>query len=54
MTVGTLTWFNADKGPGFIAPESGDDVLVQCRAIRLARWLLELAGQAGRWLGGCA
>src|SRR5512132_1324293 len=28
MTVGTVKWFNADKGYGFIAPESGEDVFV--------------------------
>jgi CspA family cold shock protein len=28
MTVGTVKWFNAEKGFGFIAPESGEDVFV--------------------------
>lgn len=27
-TQGTVKWFNADKGFGFIAQESGDDVFV--------------------------
>ena len=28
MTVGTVKFFNADKGFGFIAREQGDDVFV--------------------------
>jgi cold shock CspA family protein len=26
MTVGTVKWHNANKGYGFIRPESGNDV----------------------------
>jgi cold shock protein len=33
MTVGTVKWFNANKGYGFIQPESGNDVFVHASAI---------------------
>ena len=34
MTVGTVKWFNAIKGYGFIKPEAGNDVFVHASAIQ--------------------
>ena len=34
MTVGTVKWFNANRGYGFIKPESGNDVFVHVSAIQ--------------------
>ncbi|MDE1903933.1 MAG: cold-shock protein [Alphaproteobacteria bacterium] len=37
MAIGTVKWFNAQKGYGFIAPESGGkDVFVHISAVERA------------------
>src|SRR5215216_3688627 len=46
MTVGTVKWFNADKGFGFIAPESGEDLFVHFSAIQAAGYRSLEEGQA--------
>jgi CspA family cold shock protein len=33
ITTGTVKWFNADKGYGFIEQENGPDVFVHFRSI---------------------
>jgi CspA family cold shock protein len=39
MTIGTVKFFNADKGYGFIAPESGGgDAFVHISAVERAGW----------------
>jgi cold shock protein len=41
MTVGTVKWFNANKGYGFIAREDGNDVFVHVSAIEDASQSLD-------------
>jgi CspA family cold shock protein len=41
MTVGTVKWFNANKGYGFIAQEEGNDVFVHVSAIEDASQSLD-------------
>ncbi|WP_455921264.1 cold-shock protein [Pseudomonas putida] len=35
MPTGTVKWFNNDKGFGFIAAESGKDLFVHYKAIKI-------------------
>jgi cold shock protein len=46
MTVGTVKWFNAEKGYGFITPESGEDVFVHFSAIQSTGYRSLDEGQA--------
>ena len=45
MAVGTVKWFNADKGYGFIAPQSGEDVFVHYSAIQMNGYRVLEEGQ---------
>src|SRR6266498_1636283 len=45
MTVGTVKWFNADKGYGFIKPEQGEDVFVHFSAIQTSGYRTLEEGQ---------
>ena len=38
-TTGTVKWFNAEKGYGFIAIEGRDDVFVMLNATRPEEWV---------------
>ncbi len=45
MLVGTVKWFNAEKGYGFLAPETGPDVFVHYSAIESEGYRTLEAGQ---------
>ena len=46
MTVGTVKWFNDEKGYGFIAAETGVDVFVHFSAIQSTGYRSLAEGQA--------
>lgn len=43
---GTVKWFNAAKGYGFLTPESGEDVFVHFSAIQMDGYKSLTEGQA--------
>jgi CspA family cold shock protein len=43
---GTVKWFNAAKGYGFITPESGEDVFVHFSALQMDGYKSLNEGQA--------
>jgi CspA family cold shock protein len=46
MENGTVKWFNAEKGFGFISRENGDDVFVHFSAINMDGYRTLEEGQA--------
>jgi CspA family cold shock protein len=49
MATGTVKWFNAEKGFGFIAQPEGADVFVHYKAIQLQGFRTLEAGQQVRF-----
>jgi CspA family cold shock protein len=45
MATGTVKWFNADKGYGFIEREDGDDVFVHYSEIQMSGYRTLEEGQ---------
>jgi CspA family cold shock protein len=45
LTTGTVKWFNADKGFGFITQQSGPDVFVHFRNIKSSGYKSLAEGQ---------
>ncbi len=46
MSTGTVKWFNAEKGFGFITGDDGQDVFVHYSAIEMAGYRVLEEGQS--------
>jgi cold shock protein len=49
VTVGTVKWFSAEKGYGFIKPESGEDVFVHFSVIQATGYRSLAEGQTAEF-----
>ena len=52
MQQGTVKWFNAKKGYGFISDEEGKDVFVHFSALNMDGFKELIDGERGEFEGG--
>ena len=49
MKTGTVKWFNAKKGYGFISDENGDDIFVHFSALNMSGFKVLEEGDKGEF-----